>query len=306
MPQALADRRIRSLLAPLRTRSSDLWCPLDGFPDYSIVLYPFIRGEKAVVRMPHVNLQGWSRDFGVRFATCRWGERPQRVNFPGWHRMKFDLSRSGDMDLLDANIVLFVATSLAVIAAPGPDNIYVITRGVAQGREVALASAWGMCSGLLFHTTLAAFGLSAILARSAVAFSVLKYAGAAYLIYLGIRVFLSKEDFATSTEQEATMTLRGCYVKGLIMNLLNPKVAVFFLAFLPQFAGLAMGNAALRLLVLGLIFALLSGIIFSTIALFSGILGHRLRTNPRFSNILQWLAGCVLTSLGIRLALLRH
>ena len=74
MPQALADRRIRSLLAPLRTRSSDLWCPLDGFPDYSIVLlYPFISGEKAVVRMSHVNLQGCSRDFGVRFATCRWG-----------------------------------------------------------------------------------------------------------------------------------------------------------------------------------------------------------------------------------------
>ena len=221
--------------------------------------------------------------------------------------MEFDLSCSGGMDLLDANIALFVAASLAIIVAPGPDNIYVITRGVAQGREVALASAWGMCSGLLVHITLAALGLSAILARSAAAFSVLlKYAGAAYLIYLGIRVVLSKEDFATSTEQEATMKLGGFYVKGLIMNLLNPKVTVFFLAFLPQFAGLAMGNAVLRLLVLGLIFALLSVIIFSTIALFSGILGDRLRTNPRFANILQWLAGCVLTSLGIRLALSRH
>jgi threonine/homoserine/homoserine lactone efflux protein len=102
------------------------------------------------------------------------------------------------------------------------------------------------------------------------------------------------------------MKLGGFYVKGLIMNLLNPKVTVFFLAFLPQFAGLAMGNAVLRLLVLGLIFALLSVIIFSTIALLSGILGDRLRTNPRFANILQWLAGCVLTSLGIRLALSRH
>ena len=221
--------------------------------------------------------------------------------------MEFDLSCSGGMDLLDANIALFVAASLAIIVAPGPDNIYVITRGVAQGREVALASAWGMCSGLLVHITLAALGLSAILARSAAAFSVLlKYAGAAYLIYLGIRVVLSKEDFATSTEQEATMKLGGFYVKGLIMNLLNPKVTVFFLAFLPQFAGLAMGNAVLRLLGSGLIFALLSVIIFSTIALLSGILGDRLRTNPRFANILQWLAGCVLTSLGIRLALSRH
>src|SRR5918911_3799685 len=89
--------------------------------------------------------------------------------------------------LVDANIALFVAASLAVIVAPGPDNIYVLTRGVAQGREVALASAWGMCSGLLFHTTLTAIGLSAILAQSAVAFSAIKYAGAAYLVYLGVR-----------------------------------------------------------------------------------------------------------------------
>src|ERR687884_1196830 len=94
--------------------------------------------------------------------------------------------------LVDANIALFVVASLAVIVAPGPDNVYVLTHGVAQGREVALASAWGMCSGLLFHTTLAALGLSAILARSAMAFSMVKYAGAAYLIYLGIRALLSK------------------------------------------------------------------------------------------------------------------
>src|SRR3712207_9230012 len=95
---------------------------------------------------------------------------------------------------MDANIALFVVASLAVIVAPGPDNTYVLTRGVAQGREVALASAWGMCSGLLFHTTLAAVGLSAILARSAVAFSVGEYAGAVYLIYLGVRALLGKEE----------------------------------------------------------------------------------------------------------------
>jgi threonine/homoserine/homoserine lactone efflux protein len=205
--------------------------------------------------------------------------------------------------LWDANIYLFVAASLAVIVAPGPDNVYVLTRGVAQGREVALASAWGMCSGLLFHTILAALGLSAILARSAMAFSVVKYAGAAYLIYLGLRALLSKEEFVPSAESVPTANLRSFFLRGLTMNLLNPKVAVFFLAFLPQFAGPASDGAAFRLLALGLVFALLSVIVFSAIALFSGILGERLKKTSWLANTLQWLTSCVLIGLGVRLAL---
>jgi threonine/homoserine/homoserine lactone efflux protein len=211
--------------------------------------------------------------------------------------------RAGDMKVLDANIYLFVAASLVVIVAPGPDNVYVLTRGVAQGREVALASAWGMCSGLLFHTTLAALGLSAILAQSALAFSVVKYAGAAYLIYLGLRALLSKEEFVPSAEAVPVANLRSFFLRGLTMNLLNPKVAVFFLAFLPQFASPASDGAALRLLALGLVFALLSIIVFSALALFSGVLGDRLNKNARLANVLQWLTGCVLIGLGVRLAL---
>jgi threonine/homoserine/homoserine lactone efflux protein len=211
--------------------------------------------------------------------------------------------RAGDMKVLDANFYLFVAASLAVIVAPGPDNVYVLTRGVAQGREVALASAWGMCSGLLFHTILAALGLSAILAQSALAFSVVKYAGAAYLIYLGLRALLSKEEFVPSAEAVPVANLRSFFLRGLTMNLLNPKVTVFFLAFLPQFASPASDGAALRLLALGLVFALLSVIVFSALALFSGVLGDRLNKNPRLANVLQWLTGCVLIGLGVRLAL---
>lgn len=204
---------------------------------------------------------------------------------------------------MDADIALFIAASLAVIVAPGPDNIYVLTRGIAQGREVALVSAWGMCSGLLFHTTLAAVGLSAILARSALAFSMLKYAGAAYLIYLGVRAFLSKEDFAPSREEPPAARLGSFFFRGLTMNLLNPKVAVFFLAFLPQFASPATDGTALRLMALGLIFALLSVVVFSALALFSGILGDKLSSNYRFAGALRWLTGCVLVGLGVRLAL---
>lgn len=208
--------------------------------------------------------------------------------------------------MLDANIALFVAAALAVIVAPGPDNIYVLTRGVTQGRKVALASAWGMCSGLLFHTTLAAIGLSAILARSAVAFSVVKYAGAAYLIYLGVRALVSKEEFISSAEEAPTARLGSFFLRGLTMNLLNPKVAVFFLAFLPQFAGPATGGAALRLLALGLIFALFSLAVFSVIALFSGTLGDKLSRNPRYASALRWLTGSILVGLGLRLVLLER
>ena len=200
----------------------------------------------------------------------------------------------------DTNIALFVAASLAVIIAPGPDNVYVLTRGIAQGREVALISAWGMCSGLLFHTTLAAVGLSAILARSAVAFSLVKYAGA---VYLGVRTLLNKEEFVPSAEEAPAARLRTFYFRGLTMNLLNPKVGVFFLAFLPQFANPATNGVALRLVALGLIFALLSVVVFSAIAFFSGIVGDRLSRNPRLATALQWLTGCVLVGLGIRLGL---
>jgi threonine/homoserine/homoserine lactone efflux protein len=208
--------------------------------------------------------------------------------------------------LPDTNLALFVAASLAVIVAPGPDNIYVLTRGIAQGRKVALASAWGMCSGLLFHTTLAAVGLSAILARSAGALSLVKYIGAAYLVYLGIRALLSREEFSPSVEKIFTVKLRNFFLQGLTMNLLNPKVAVFFMAFLPQFVSPSVGtagSAALRLVALGLVFALLSVVIFSAIALFSGVVGDRLSRNPRFATALQWSTAFVLVGLGVRLAL---
>ena len=206
----------------------------------------------------------------------------------------------------DTNLALFVAASLAVIVAPGPDNIYVLTRGIAQGRKVALASAWGMCSGLLFHTTLAAVGLSAILVRSAGALSLVKYIGAAYLVYLGIRALLSREEFSPSVEKIFTVKLRNFFLQGLTMNLLNPKVAIFFMAFLPQFVSPSVGtagSAALRLVALGLVFALLSVVIFSAIALFSGVLGDRLSRNPRFATALQWSTAFVLVGLGVRLAL---
>lgn len=201
----------------------------------------------------------------------------------------------------DANLAVFVAVSLVVIAAPGPDNMLVLTRGITLGRRAALVSAAGASVGLVCHSMFAAAGLSALLARSATAFSVIKYVGAAYLIYLGVRALLDREGFVVSRTVAPTR-LRSVFVQAVTSNVLNPKIAVFFLAYLPQFADPATGSPALQLLALGLSFALLTLVIFGAIAIFSGGLGTRLRTHPKLASVLGWLTGCVLVGLGLRLA----
>jgi threonine/homoserine/homoserine lactone efflux protein len=204
--------------------------------------------------------------------------------------------------LADTNLVLFLTASLVVIVAPGPDNILVLTRGVAQGRSAALVSAAGASLGLVVHSGFAAVGLSALLAQSAVAFSVVKYIGAAYLIYLGVRALLDREGFAVR-RGEGPIPLRKVFTQAVASNVLNPKIAVFFLAYLPQFADPTKGGTALQLLALGLAFALLTLAIFGALALFSGTVGSWLRTRPKFADGLGWLTGGVLILLGLRLAL---
>ena len=204
--------------------------------------------------------------------------------------------------MVDTSFVLFLAASLVVIVAPGPDNILVLTRGVAQGRGAALVSAAGASLGLVVHSVFAVVGLSALLAQSAVAFSAVKYAGAAYLIYLGIRALLDREGLAPP-RGEAPIKLREVFAQAVTSNVLNPKIAVFFLAYLPQFADPATGGTALQLPILGLTFALLTLAIFGALALFSGTVGSWLRTRPKFAARLGWLTGGVLIGLGLRLAL---
>ena len=204
--------------------------------------------------------------------------------------------------LQEMSLILFLTTSLALIVAPGPDNILVLTRGIAQGRMAALVSASGASVGLVIHSVFAAVGLSAILQQSATAYSIVKYVGAAYLIYLGIKALLDKESFAVA-EETAPARLRSIFLQGVASNVLNPKVALFFLAFLPQFAEPTAGGAAPRLLALGLSFTLLTWIIFSVLGYFSGGLGNWLVSRPSLAHGLRWLTGGVLVGLGLRLAL---
>ncbi len=202
----------------------------------------------------------------------------------------------------ETDLILFLTASLALIVAPGPDNILVLTRGVAQGRGAALVSAAGASVGLVVHSTFAAVGLSALLQQSAVAFSVVKYAGAAYLIYLGIKTLLDRESFAV-TGEAAPARLGSVFSQAVASNVLNPKVALFFLAFLPQFADPTAGGVAPQLLALGLTFALLTWMIFSALGYFSGSLGNWLVSRPKLADGLRWLTGGVLIGLGLRLAL---
>jgi threonine/homoserine/homoserine lactone efflux protein len=199
--------------------------------------------------------------------------------------------------LRDGNLILFLAASLVVIVAPGPDNILVLTRGVTLGRKAALVSAAGASVGLVTHSLFAAAGLSVLLARSAVAFSVVKYVGAAYLIYLGVKALLDRESFVLA-EGTPRVGLRSVFAQAVASNVLNPKIAVFFLAYLPQFADADAGGTALQLLALGLTFALLTWAIFSAIALFSGTLGAWLRTRPKLAGGMGWIPVACLSGWG--------
>ncbi|CAN5676427.1 LysE family translocator [soil metagenome] len=205
--------------------------------------------------------------------------------------------------LQGTGFILFLTASVALIVTPGPDMIYVVTRGIAQGRAAGLVSAWGACSGLILHTMLASLGLSALLQSSVTAFTIVKYAGAAYLIYLGIKAFLNCEHFSVPQESAAELQLKKVFLQGMLSNVLNPKIALFFLAFLPQFVSPALGSVALQMLVLGLIFTVLALLVFNVIACFSGTLGGWLTQKPAFADGLRWLTGSVLVGLGLRLAL---
>lgn len=200
-------------------------------------------------------------------------------------------------------LVLFVAASAAVAIVPGPDILYLVGRGVAQGRKSALVSAAALNTGALVHAAFAALGVSVLIQQSAPTFYAVKYAGAAYLVYLGVRTVLDKEAFGVPGGEGPTPArLRAVFAQGVVTDLLNPKVYLFFAAFLPQFVDPSAGGVAGQMLVLGLLFVLVNLPIDSAIAWFSGAVGEALAGRPRFRSAVRWAAGGVLVALGLRLA----
>ena len=197
-------------------------------------------------------------------------------------------------------LALFSLASLILIFTPGPDIIYVLTRGVAQGRTAALAAALGFSLGNIGHTLLAVFGLSAILASSAVAFTAVKVAGGLYLIYIGYKLWTADPSLALNPAGEHK-TARLIFRQSVLANILNPKVAIFFLAFFPQFVRPAQGHPALQMMILGLTFVVLTMLGFGLVALGAGALNTRLAARPSLSAWLHKGAGAVLVLLGLRL-----
>jgi threonine/homoserine/homoserine lactone efflux protein len=201
-----------------------------------------------------------------------------------------------------SQIACFLGASMLLTIAPGPDNIFVVTQGITRGRKAAVITAAGMCSGISVHTAGAALGISAIFYSSALAFNAVKFAGAAYLLFLAWKTLRERRAIAL-TGNAAPLSGRALFRRGFIMNVLNPKVALFFLAFLPQFVSPQSANVALEMGMLGLLFMLQGIIIFTAIGLLSGVIGARILKRPKLSAVFSWLTAGVFAGLGIRLVL---
>ena len=200
------------------------------------------------------------------------------------------------------DLALFIAASALLAIAPGPDVIYVLTRGIAQGRKAGLAAALGFASGCLFHTALAALGVAALIASSPIAFDAVRYAGAAYLVWIGIQALRHRDAFTLEAAGEPK-ALALIYRQSVVGNVLNPKVTLFFLAFLPQFVDAHAGNLALQMALLGVVFMLVTIVVFGAVALFAAMIGDWVRRRPTIASRLNVFAGLTFIALGIRVAL---
>ncbi|HLU11488.1 MAG TPA: LysE family translocator [Oceanobacillus sp.] len=206
------------------------------------------------------------------------------------------------MDFLPSNLALFLAAAIALVVTPGPAVLYIITRSVEQGRRAGLASVMGVELGNLFHVIGAAFGISAILLSSALAFEIVKYLGAAYLIYLGIRKLMSRDEGEQAQVIEHK-SLRRVFSQAVIVATLNPKTALFFFAFLPQFVDANRGSVTLQMLILGLIIVTIAVISDSLYALAAGTAGKWLRGSLRYLRFQRYFTGTIYIGLGISAAL---
>jgi RhtB (resistance to homoserine/threonine) family protein len=197
---------------------------------------------------------------------------------------------------------LFLAAGVLLNLTPGPDTVYILGRSVAQGREAGIAAALGICIGSIFHTCAAALGLSAILATSAVAFVAIKLLGGAYLVFLGIKMFLDRREKLSLPSNFSQLTSVAAFQQGVLTNVLNPKVALFFLAFLPQFIDPGSSAKLLAFLLLRLTFVTTGTIWCLILAWFASAFSDRLRANETIGRWLNRAIGALFIFLGARLA----
>ena len=204
-----------------------------------------------------------------------------------------------------SSLILFLGAALVLLAIPGPAVFYIVGRSIGLGRNAGVVSALGIAVGTCAHVAAAAIGLSALLVSSAIAFGIAKYIGAAYLIYLGVQKIRREESLEFSASAPRTKLSR-IFGQGIIVNILNPKTALFFFAFLPQFVNPSCGPVAAQILFLGLLLIAM-GVVNDTLwALFAGAVADRLRGNPSWSRRQRFISGGMLISLGLATAVSGH
>jgi threonine/homoserine/homoserine lactone efflux protein len=199
-------------------------------------------------------------------------------------------------------LVFFVAATVLLVT-PGPAVLYIVARSIDQGRTAGVVSVLGIAAGTFFHVAAATFGLSAILVSSALAFSIVKYLGAGYLIYLGVRKFFVADPVEDPAGHVEPRRLRRIFYEGVLVNVLNPKTALFFFAFLPQFVDVSKGAVAPQILLLGFLFVVMGLMSDGAYALLAGSIGDWLKRNFRLLKAQRYFAGSVFIALGVVTAL---
>ncbi len=199
-------------------------------------------------------------------------------------------------------LMSFMLASATLAIMPGPDNIYVLTESITKGKRNGVLISVGLCSGVLIHTLAAATGLSLVIQSSDVVFSIIKYLGAAYLLYLAYQAYFDQPIAVDTSDQTPISVLSNFHLikTGFVMNVLNPKVTLFFVAFLPQFITTDGWSVAIQLILLGVVFMIISLLIFSGVALLAGSLTSYLRS-PRFWIYTKWIKIVVLVGLTLML-----
>ena len=206
--------------------------------------------------------------------------------------------------MADSSLIVFILAGLALNITPGPDMMFIITKSVAGNTRSGVISSLGIASGSIVHTLLAAFGFSAVLMAVPAAYEVIKYTGAAYLVYLGIKVLLTREE-NVQTETAKPAKMHSVFLQAMFTNIFNPKVALFFLAFIPQFITPGQ-NVTMQFILLGLLFNLNGTIVNIIVAVISGRVGSSLKHKLRNSATFKWITSSVFIGLGVRLALMER
>ncbi|WP_409978186.1 LysE family translocator [Anoxybacteroides tepidamans] len=200
-----------------------------------------------------------------------------------------------------ALMMSFLGVAILLTLMPGPDILFVIAQSLSQNRKAGIATALGLCSGLIVHIAAATLGVSALIYQSALAFAIVKYAGAAYLLYLAWQSLKESGEGLTLGNQK-TLEYKALYKKGIVMNLLNPKVSLFFLALLPQFVNSSLGHVPLQMFILGIIFLVQALVIFTVVSIFAEKLRNVLLTNQLIAKRIHLIKGMLLGLIAVQIA----